>query len=190
MNPYLTPKSLRTPLHGELPSPTRLTDKGDEDDDHRSLPPLAPDNKTSNNLLVSLLGKGSPVLVVLHMMGHRTKPLRKAITKVDTIPTSTVSTKFPLEFFHVMEDQMVILVMGEDVSPAAMGNLNRKPLTVIPPIMHVPTQLGSFQASLDNTWPENITTDATSARLWAFVSEGARVADTALQDFDKMVQDF
>jgi hypothetical protein len=115
---------------------------------------------------------------------------QKGHHKVDTVPTSTVTTKFPLEFFHMMEDQMVILGMGEDVSPAAMGNLNSKPLTVIPPVMHVPTRLGSFPASLDDTWPENITTNATSARLWAFVSEGARVADTALQDFDRMVQDF
>jgi hypothetical protein len=72
----------------------------------------------------------------------------------------------------------------------AMGDLNRKPPTVIPPITRVPTRLGSFQASLDDTWPENITTNATLAQLQTFVSEGACVADTVLQDFDRMVQDF
>ncbi len=33
-------------------------------------------------------------------------------------------------------------------------------------------------------------TDATLAQLWAFVSEGVHVADTAFQDFNRMVQDF
>jgi hypothetical protein len=165
-------------------------DKGVEDNDHRPLPLLAPDDKTSNNLLVSLLDKDLPMLVALHTMGHRTMPLEKAITKVDTVPMSMVATKFPPEFFHATEDQTVISGMGEDVSPAAMGDFNRKPPTVIPPVTRVPTRLGSFQALLDDTWPENITTNATLARLRAFVSEGARVADTALQDFDWMVQDF
>jgi hypothetical protein len=132
-NPYLTPKSSRTPPCGESPSPTRLTDKGVEDNDHRPLPLPAPDDETSNNLLVSLLDEDLPMLVALHTTGHRTTPLEKAITKVDTVPTSTVATKFPPEFFHVTKDQTVISGMGEDVSPAAMGNLNRKPLTVIPP---------------------------------------------------------
>jgi hypothetical protein len=71
-----------------------------------------------------------------------------------------------------------------------MGYLNRKPPTVISPVTRVPTRLGRFQASLDDTWPENIMTNATLARLRAFVSEGVPVADTALQDFDWMVQDF
>jgi hypothetical protein len=59
--------------------------------------------------------------VALHTTGHRTALLKKAITKVNTIHTSMVATKFPLEFFHVTEDQMVILGMGEDVSPAGHG---------------------------------------------------------------------
>ncbi len=174
----------------ESPSPTRLRDKEVEDDDHHPLPPLAPDDETSNNLSVTLLDEDLPMLVALHTTGHWTTPLKKAITKVDTIPRSTVATKFPPEFFHTTEDQRVISGMGEDVSPAAMGDLKRKPPTVIPPVTRVPTRLGSFQALLDDTWLENITTDATSARLWAFVSEGARVVDTVLQDFDRMVQDF
>jgi hypothetical protein len=165
-------------------------DKEVEDDDHRPLPLPAPDDETFNNLLVSLLDKDLPMLVALHTTGHRTTPLKKAITKVDIIPTSTVATKFPPEFFHAMEDQTVILGMGEDASPLAMGNLNRKPPTVIPPVTRVPTWLGSFQALLEDTSPENITTDAMSAQLWAFVSEGVRVADRALQNFDRMVQDF
>jgi hypothetical protein len=53
-----------------------------------------------------------------------------------------------------------------------------------------PSVLESFQVFLENAWLENALTDATSMRLHAFVSDGARVTDRVLQHFDSMLLEF
>ena len=80
--------------------------------------------------------------------------------------------------------------MGGELDSEPMDDQRREALAVLPHGTRESPQLGSFQALLDYEWPEAMATAATSERLWAFVTKGARVADAMQQEFNQMVTDF
>jgi hypothetical protein len=116
-NPYRTPNHSTSPPQGDSTSPTLLLDTGVDDDDHRPPPPPVPDEGTSNQRLESREAGDVDKMVVLRALGRRVTPLANAIAS-DPTHTVAMATKFPPEFLQAVEEQTVMLGMGEELESA------------------------------------------------------------------------
>ena len=98
---------------------------GVNDDDHRPLPLPAPDEGTVTRRS-DLCEEGDvDGMVVLRATGQRVTPLAKAIAS-NPIHTATMATKFPPEFLQAVEEQTVMLGMGEELDSAPTSGCRRE----------------------------------------------------------------
>jgi hypothetical protein len=123
------------------------------------------------------------MIVATHKMGNHTTPLCQAIMTENAPTKVAAATKFPCNLLQATEENPMVSGLGVDVSfPAG----HYKTDDVGAP-SHVDQQiLGSFQAILNNSWPE---TALPGNNICTFFSKGASVADRVLQDINIVLQD-
>jgi hypothetical protein len=166
-NPYRTPtcstsENARPPSENDRPtsppqgdstSPTLMSEKGVNDDDHRPPPPLAPDERTATRHSTSGEEEDVDRLVYFTARGHHVTPLANAIARDpvhmgDPVHTVAMATKFPPKFLQAVEEQTVMLGIGEEVESAPTGGGRRE--SCEDQAIMAPPQPGGFQDLLDS----------------------------------------
>jgi hypothetical protein len=102
--------------------------------------------------------------------GRWITPLANAFLS-DSIQTVAMATKFPPEFLQAVEEQTVMLGMGEELDSAPTGDCPRVPREA--PVMPAFPQPEGFHDLLNAEFPEMPDLDDAAVRIREFLAKGA-----------------